>query len=52
LKVKLKGHHFDTIKVMEGESQAVLNTLKEHEFVAPEFCFVQVSPQCVVKYFA
>jgi hypothetical protein len=26
LKIKLKGHHFDTIEVIEAESQAVLNT--------------------------
>jgi predicted helicase len=32
LKIKLKGHHFDTIEVMEAESQAVLNTLTEHDF--------------------
>jgi hypothetical protein len=32
LKIKLKGHPFDPIEVMEAESQAVLNTLKEHGF--------------------
>jgi hypothetical protein len=32
LKIKLKGRHFDTIKVIEAESQAVLNTLTEHDF--------------------
>jgi hypothetical protein len=32
LKIKLKGCHFDTIKVTEAEFQAVLNILKEHEF--------------------
>jgi hypothetical protein len=32
LKVKLKGIHYDTIEVMEAESQAVLNTLTEHDF--------------------
>jgi hypothetical protein len=32
LKIKLKGLHFDTIKVVETESQAVLNTLTEHDF--------------------
>jgi hypothetical protein len=32
LKVKLKGRHFDTIEVIEAESQAVLNTLTEHGF--------------------
>jgi hypothetical protein len=31
LKIKLKGHHFDTIEVIEAESQAVLNTLPEHD---------------------
>jgi hypothetical protein len=32
LKTKLKGRHFDTIEVVEAESQAVLNTLTEHDF--------------------
>jgi hypothetical protein len=32
LKIKLKGRHFDTIEVIEAESQAVLNTLTEHDF--------------------
>jgi hypothetical protein len=32
LKIKLKGRHFDTTEVMETESQAVLNTLAEHDF--------------------
>jgi hypothetical protein len=32
LKIKLKGHHFDTIEVIEAESQAVLSTLTEHDF--------------------
>jgi hypothetical protein len=32
LKIKLKGHHFDTIEVIESESQAVLNTLTERDF--------------------
>jgi hypothetical protein len=32
LKIQLKGHHFDTIEVIEAESQAVRNTLKEHDF--------------------
>jgi hypothetical protein len=31
LKIKLKGRHFDTIEVMEAESQAVLNILTEHD---------------------
>jgi hypothetical protein len=31
LKLKLKGHHFDTVEVIEAESQ-VLNTLEEHDF--------------------
>jgi hypothetical protein len=32
LKVKLKGRHFDTIEVIEADSQAVLNTLTENDF--------------------
>jgi hypothetical protein len=32
LKMKLKGHYFDTIEVIEAELQAVLNTLTEHDF--------------------
>jgi hypothetical protein len=31
-KIKLKGHHFDTIEVTEAESQVVLNTLTELNF--------------------
>jgi hypothetical protein len=31
LKIKLKGGHFDTVQVMEAKSQAVLNTLTEHD---------------------
>jgi hypothetical protein len=32
LKMKLKDLHFDTTKVIETVSQAVLNTLTEHDF--------------------
>jgi hypothetical protein len=32
LKMKQKGHHFERIEVIEAESQAVLNTLKEPYF--------------------
>jgi hypothetical protein len=32
LKIKLKGHHFDTIEMFEAESQAVLNAFTEHDF--------------------
>jgi hypothetical protein len=32
LKIKLKRRHFDTIEVLEAESQAVLNTPTEHDF--------------------
>jgi hypothetical protein len=32
LKIKLKGCHFYIIEVIEAESQAVLNTLTEHNF--------------------
>jgi hypothetical protein len=31
LKIKLKGRHFDTTEVREAESQAVLNSLTEHD---------------------
>jgi hypothetical protein len=31
-KIELKGRHFDTTEVMEAESQAVLNSLTEHDF--------------------
>jgi hypothetical protein len=32
LKIKLKGRHFDTIEVIEAESQAMMKTLREHDF--------------------
>jgi hypothetical protein len=32
LKIKLKGLHFDTTEVIEGELWAVLNTFTEHGF--------------------
>jgi hypothetical protein len=32
LKIKPKGRHFDTIEVNKTESQAVLNSLTEHDF--------------------
>jgi transposase len=32
LMIKLKGRRFDTTEVTEAESQAVLNTLTEHDF--------------------
>jgi hypothetical protein len=32
LKIKLKSHHFYTIEVIKVESQAMLNTLIEHDF--------------------
>jgi hypothetical protein len=32
LKIKLKQRHFDTIEVIEAESQTVLNTITEHDF--------------------
>jgi hypothetical protein len=31
-RIKLKGRHFETIDLIEAESQAVLNTLTEHDF--------------------
>jgi hypothetical protein len=33
LKIKLKGRHFDTTEVIEAESHAKMNTLKEHDFL-------------------
>jgi hypothetical protein len=30
--MKLKGHHFDSMEVIEAESQVMLNTLIEHDF--------------------
>jgi hypothetical protein len=32
LKIKLKGRNFDTIEVIKAESEAVLNTLTDHDF--------------------
>jgi hypothetical protein len=32
LKIKQKGRHFDTTEVIDIESQAMLNTLTEHDF--------------------
>jgi hypothetical protein len=32
LKIKLKGHHFDTTEVIKAESQVALNTPTEHDF--------------------
>jgi predicted helicase len=32
LNIKLKDGHFDTTEVTEAKSQAVLNTLTEHDF--------------------
>jgi hypothetical protein len=32
LKIKLKGHHFDTVEVIEAESQAILNAVTEYDF--------------------
>jgi hypothetical protein len=31
-KIKLEGHHFDTLEVIEAESQVGLNTLIEYNF--------------------
>jgi hypothetical protein len=30
--MKLNGRHFDTVEVIEAESQAVLNSLTAHDF--------------------
>jgi hypothetical protein len=32
MKIKLNGHHIDTIVVIKAESQVVLNTHTEHNF--------------------
>jgi hypothetical protein len=32
LKIKLKGHYFDTTELIEAELQAKLNTLREYDF--------------------
>jgi hypothetical protein len=32
LKIKLRGRHFNTIEVIEAESQALPNTRREHDF--------------------
>jgi hypothetical protein len=32
LKIKLKGHHFDTTEVIEAESKEVLNTPTDYDF--------------------
>jgi hypothetical protein len=32
LKIKLKYRHFDTVEAIEAETQAVLNSLTEHDF--------------------
>jgi hypothetical protein len=32
-KIKLKDRHFDTIEMVEAESQAMLNSLTEHNFL-------------------
>jgi hypothetical protein len=32
LKIKFKGHHFDTTEMIEAESQAVLNTFTKQDF--------------------
>jgi hypothetical protein len=34
-RLKIKGRHFDTVEAMEAESQAVMNTLTEHDFQDP-----------------
>jgi hypothetical protein len=32
VKIKLKGHHFDSSEVTEAELQVAMNTLTEHDF--------------------
>jgi hypothetical protein len=33
LKIKLEGRHFDTIEAIEAESQAVLTTHRDNDFL-------------------
>jgi hypothetical protein len=42
-KIKLKGRHSDTVKVIEAESQAMLNTLTEHDF---QYAFKKGKKSC------
>jgi hypothetical protein len=44
LRIKLKSRHFDTIKVMKADSQAVLNILTEHDF---QDAFKQMAEACI-----
>jgi hypothetical protein len=32
MKIKLKGHYFETIEAIEAKSQAMLDSLTEHDF--------------------
>jgi hypothetical protein len=32
MKIKLKDNHFETIEVIDAESQVVLDNLREHDF--------------------
>jgi hypothetical protein len=32
MKIKPKDHHFDTDEAIKAESEAMLNTLREHDF--------------------
>jgi hypothetical protein len=45
LKVKLKRRHFDTTEVIEAESQAMLNTLTEHDFQDTEALETENTPE-------
>jgi hypothetical protein len=49
LKIKLKGRHFDTIEVIEAESQAVLNTLIEHDFQGPFKKYQKRWERCILR---
>jgi hypothetical protein len=48
LKIKLKVRHFDTTEVVEEESQAVLNTLTEHDLQDAFKKMVEALEQCVL----
>jgi hypothetical protein len=48
-KIKLKGRHFDTTEVIEAESQAVLNTLTEHNFQEEFKKWQKHWEQCILR---
>jgi hypothetical protein len=47
LKIKLKGCHFDTAEVIDAKSQAVLNSLTEHNLQDTFKKWQKHSEQCI-----